>query len=126
MSIYDTTNNNNLLSINSNEISTTAAKIPKASAEYWDNTKRRNLNTSTYTNNPNKMGGRGFGNIPVYDVFTNGVGVTTRHDDPDTKPRNLEDDRIFMTTHNYNYDKHHVPEMLGCGSDTRYLNKKMI
>ena len=125
-----------LMSINSNEISDqpprswgckdTASKIPKASAEYWDNTKRRNLDTSTYTNNPMKAQGRGFGNVNTYDVFLNGVGTATRQDNPEMKPRNYEDDRIFMTNHNYQYEKYRVTESLPCGSDTRYLNKKMI
>ena len=117
---------NNIMSINSNEIGNTAAKIPKASAEYWDNTKRRNLDTSIYTNNAHKIQGRGFGDINSYDVFLNGVGHATRQINPDQKPQNIEDDRIFLTNHNYNYDKHHVTEGLPCGSDTRYLNKKMI
>jgi len=56
----------------------------------------------------------------------NGVGMATRQDNPDSKPQNFEDDRIFMTNHNYHYDKHHVTEYLPCGSDTRYLNKKML
>ena len=113
-----------LMSINSNEI--TAAKIPKASSDYWDNTKRRNLDTSIYTNNPNKIQGRGFGEINNYDLFLNGVGVSTRQEQPDKNPRNIEDDRIFLTDHNNNYDAHRVTEILPCGSDTRYLNKKMI
>lgn len=116
----------NIMSINSNLIGNSAAKIPKASAEYWDNTKRRNLDTSTYTNNPHKIQGRGFGDINSYDVFFNGVGLTTRQDDPNTNPRNYEDDRIFLTNHNYHYDKYHVTENLQCGADTRYLNKKMV
>ena len=114
------------MSINSNEISDTASKIPKASSEYWDNTKRRNLDTSAYTNNPMKAQGRGFGNVNSYDVFLNGVGTATRQDNPEMKPRNYEDDRIFMTNHNYQYEKYRVTESLPCGSDTRYLNKKMI
>jgi hypothetical protein len=128
MNIYDT--GDNMLSINSNEVpmsetTITAAKVGKASEEYWDNTKRRNLNTSTYTKNPNKTRGRGFGKISSYDIFANGVGVTTRNDDPDTKPRNMEDDRIFMMTNNYNYNKHNSTKILPCGADTRHLNKKI-
>ena len=114
------------MSIANNEISDNAAKIPKASAEYWDNTKRRNLDTAIYTNNPNKMGGRGFGDVNKYDVYLNGVGLSTRQDKPDDKPRNVDNDRVFMTNHNYNYDKFHITENLPCGQDTRYLNKKMI
>ena len=110
----------------SNETSTTSAKIPKASAEYWDNTKRRNLDTSIYTNNPKKIQGKGFGDINAYDIFSNGVGVDTRQTNPEIKPQNIENDRIYLTNHNYNYDKHHVPEILPCGSDTRHLNKKVI
>ena len=129
-SVVDTDSNlrpgNDIMSINSNIIGNSAAKIPKALAEYWDNTKRRNLDTSTYTNNPHKIQGRGFGDINSYDVFFNGVGVTTRQDDPNTNPRNYEDDRIFLTNHNYHYDKFHVTENLQCGADTRYLNKKMV
>ncbi len=116
------------MSINSNEIDYryTAAKIPKESEEYWDNTKRRNLDTSIYTNNPMKIQGRGFGNIDRYDLFLNGVGLATRQDNPDNKPQNIEDDRIFLTNHNFHYDKYHVPDSLPCGADTRYLNKNMI
>lgn len=113
-----------IMSINSNEI--TAAKIPKASEEYWDNTKRRNLDTSIYTTNPNKIQGRGFGEIDKYDLFLNNIGVSTRQENQEKNPRNVENDRIFFTMHNNNYDDHHVTEILPCGSDTRYLNKKMI
>jgi hypothetical protein len=109
-----------------NQMINNEKKIPKASAEYWDNTKRRNLDTSTYTNNPSKIGGKGFGDVNKYDLYLNGVGATTRQDTPDTKPRNQDNDRIFLTNHNYNYDKFHVTENLSCGQDTRYLNKKMI
>lgn len=134
MSNIETMNNINTMkniklqkmSIDNNEISNTAAKIPKASAEYWDNTKRRNLDTSVYTKNPNKKGGRGFGNVEKYDLYLNNVGLSTRQDNPDEKPRNIDEDRIFLTNHNYNYDKFHVTETLPCGQDTRYLNKKMI
>jgi hypothetical protein len=120
------TSNDNIMAINSNLITDIAAKVSKASAEYWDNTKRRNLDTATYTNNPHKIQGRGFGDIDSYDLFMNGVGTSTRQDNPDKKPQNTEDDRIFMTNHNYHYDKFHVTESLPCGSDTRYLNKKML
>lgn len=98
----------------------------KESSEYWDNTKRRNLDTSIYTNNPTKTQGRGFGNIGRYDNLLNGIGLATRGENPEKNPRSVEDDRIFLTNHNYNYDKYHTTEMLPCGSDTRYLNKKMI
>jgi hypothetical protein len=134
MSNIETMNNINTMtniksqkmSIDNNEISDTAAKIPKSSAEYWDNTKRRNLDTAIYTNNPNMRGGRGFGNVEKYDLYLNNVGLATRQDNPDDKPRNVDEDRIFLTNHNYNYDKFHVTETLPCGQDTRYLNKKMI
>lgn len=109
-----------------NEVSDTASRIPKASAEYWDNTKRRNLDTAVYTNNPQKIQGRGFGNISKYDLFLNGVGLPTRQDEPDINPRNVDNDRIYLTNHNYHYDKHHVTENLPCGADTRYLNKKTL
>jgi hypothetical protein len=118
--------NDNIMAINSNLITDIAAKVSKASPEYWDNTRRRNLDTATYTNNPHKIQGRGFGDIDSYDLFMNGVGMATRQDNPDFKPQNIEDDRIFMTNHNYHYDKHHVTENLPCGADTRYLNKKML
>ena len=98
----------------------------KESSEYWDNTKRRNLDTSVYTNNPTKIQGRGFGNIGRYDNLFNGIGLATRGENPEKNPRSVEDDRIFLTNHNYNHDKYHTTEMLPCGSDTRYLNKKMI
>ena len=118
--------NEKIMSINSNLISDNAAKVLKASPEYWDNTRRRNLDTAIYTNLPKKIQGRGFGDIDSYDLFLNGVGAATRQDNPDKKPQNTEDDRIFMTNHNYNYDKHHVTPNLPCGADTRYLNKKML
>jgi len=102
------------------------AKQLKESDEYWDNTKRHNLDTSFYTNNPNKMRGRGFGEINKYDLYLNGIGVSTRQLNPETNPRNIDNDRMFMTNHNYNYDKFHVTESLPCGQDTRYLNKKMV
>lgn len=98
----------------------------KESSEYWDNTKRRNLDTSVYTNNPTKIQGRGFGNVSHYDNLLNGIGLATRGENPERNPRSVEDDRIFLTNHNYNYDKYHTTDMLPCGSDTRYLNKKMI
>ena len=98
----------------------------KESSEYWDNTKRRNLDTSIYTNNPTKIQGKGFGNIDRYDNLLNGIGLATRGENPDKNPRSVEDDRIFLTNHNYNYDKYHTTDMLPCGTDTRYLNKKMI
>ena len=114
------------MSIDSNEILDNAAKIPKASSEYWDNTKRRNLDTSIYTKNPSMIGGRGFGNIEKYDLYLNNIGLSTRQDNPDETPKNIDNDRIFLTNHNYNYDKFHVTETLPCGQDTRYLNKKMV
>jgi hypothetical protein len=120
------TANDKMMSIGSNIVTDIAAKISKASPDYWDNTKRRNLDTATYTNNPHKIQGRGFGDINSYGVLLNGVGTATRQDNPDRKPQNVEDDRIYLTNHNYHYDKHHVTENLPCGSDTRYLNKKMI
>jgi hypothetical protein len=105
-----------------------AAKVPssKESEIYWDNTRRRNLDTAVYTDNPSKIGGRGFGDIPKYDLLLNGIGLSTRQDNPDIKPQNVDNDRIFMTNHNYNNPKFHVSEDLECGADTRYLNKKMI
>jgi len=117
----------NIMSINSNEISNNAAKVqPKELEEYWDNTKRRNLDTSVYTNNSNKSGGRGFGDISSYGLMLNNIGTPTRQDNPDTKPRNIDNDRIFITNHNNNNSRYHVTENLQCGADTRYLNKKMI
>lgn len=110
----------------STEMSNTAAKIPKASEEYWDNTKRRNLDTSIYTNNPMKIQGRGFGNVNEYDLFLNGVGTSTRQENPDIKPQNVDNDRLYLTNQNYHYDKFHVTENLPCGADTRYLNKNML
>lgn len=104
----------------------TAAKIPKESIEYWDNTKRHNLDTAIYTNNPSKIGGRGFGDIDKYDLFMNGIGVSTRQDNPDIKPQNVDNDRIYLPNHNYNNDKFHVTADLQCGADTRYINKKLI
>jgi len=118
--------NGKIQSINQNEIIDIAAKVSKVSPDYWDNTKRRNLDTSVYTNNPSKIQGRGFGDVNSYGLYLNGVGVSTRQDNPDEKPQNVEDDRIYLTNHNYHYDKHHVTEVLPCGHDTRYLNKKMI
>jgi hypothetical protein len=118
--------NSDIMSISSNEINNTAVKIAKASSDYWDNTKRRNLDTSIYTNNPTKIQGRGFGEINNYDLFLNGVGVSTRQELPDKNPRNVEDDRIFLTDHNNNYDPNRVTNNLPCGTDTRYLNKKII
>ena len=118
--------NEKIMSINSNLISDNAARVLKASPEYWDNTRRRNLDTATYTSIPIKVQGRGFGDVDSYDLFLNGVGTATRQENPDKKPQNIEDDRIFMTNHNYNYDKHHVTTNLPCGADTRYLNKKML
>lgn len=122
----DTILKTTVMAIDSNLVCDTAAKAPKATSDYWDNTKRRNLDTSIYTNNPMKIQGRGFGDINTYDMFLNGIGLSTRQDNPDDKPQNLDDDRIFLTNHNYHYDKHHVTEMLPCGTDTRYLNKKII
>jgi len=114
--------------INLNTLSKSASKAPtpKESEEYWDNTRRRNLDTSTYTDNPSKIAGRGFGDIPKYDLFLNGIGLSTRQDNPDIKPQNVENDRIFLTNQNYNYDKFRVTNDLQCGADTRYLNKKMV
>jgi len=130
MDIIDAESNiklgNEYTQINLNSMSKNAAKIPKESEEYWDNTKRRNLNTAVYTENPSKIGGRGFGDIQNYDLFLNGIGLSTRQENPDIKPQNVENDRIFLTNHNYNYDKFRVTENLQCGNDTRYLNKKMI
>ena len=128
MDIIDAESNiklgNEYTQINLNSMSKNAAKIPKESEEYWDNTKRRNLNTAVYTENPSKIGGRGFGDIQNYDLFLNGIGLSTRQENPDIKPQNVENDRIFLTNHNYNYDKFRVTENLQCGNDTRYLNKK--
>jgi len=118
--------NSKIMSINSNTIEDIASKVLKASPEYWDNTKRHNLDTAIYTNNPTKIQGRGFGDVESYDIFLNGVGLATRQENPDSKPQNIDEDRIFITNHNYNYDRHDVTEQLPCGSDTRYLNKKII
>jgi len=135
MDIIDASSNiklgNEYTKINLNNLSKSAAKIPtsnttKESEEYWDNTRRRNLDTSIYTENPSKIAGRGFGDIPKYNLFLNGIGLSTRQDNPDIKPQNIEDDRIFLTNHNYNYSKFRVTDDLQCGTDTRYLNKKMI
>ena len=68
-----------------------------------DNTKRKNLDTSIYTNNPMKIQGRGFGNINNYGYFCNGIGISTRQDNQDKNPRNLEDNRINIIQHN-NYN----------------------
>lgn len=102
-----------------------ASRSIKASPDYWDNTKRKNLDTSVYTDSPDKTSGKGFGVIDDYNMFFNYIGLSTRQDNVDMKPQNKDDDRIYLTNHNYNYDKHSVTEMLPCGSDTRYLNKKM-
>ena len=120
------TKDKKMMDIGSNLITDTAAKIPKASSEYWDNTKRRNLDTSVYTDTPMKYGGRGFGDINTYDMLFNGIGFMTRQDNPDTNPRNWDDDRIYVTNHNYHYSKQHVTDILPCGVDTRYLNQKMV
>ena len=90
-----------------------------------DNTKRKNLDTSTYTNNPTKIQGRGFGDINNYGMLLNGIGESTRQNNIETNPRNVEDNRIYVMQHN-NYNGQRVTENLACGSDTRYLNKKMI
>jgi len=133
MDIIDASSNiklgNEYTKINLNTFSKNAAKTPKTPKEsetYWDNTRRRNLDTSVYTDNPSKIAGRGFGDIPKYDLFLNGIGLSTRQDNPDIKPQNIDDDRIFLTSQNYNYAKFHVTDDLQCGADTRYLNKKMI
>lgn len=112
--------------VNLNSFPKTAAKIPKESEEYWDNTRRKNLDTAVYTNNPSKIGGRGFGDIDNYNLLLNGIGISTRQDNPDIKPQNVDNDRLYMTNHNFNYSKFRVTEDLQCGADTRYLNKKMI
>jgi len=120
---------NEQIQINLNNLSRSAAKVPSSSKEseiYWNNTRRRNLDTAVYIDNPSKIGGRGFGDIPKYDLLLNGIGLSTRQDDPDIKPQNVDNDRIFLTNQNYNYAKFHVSENLECGADTRYLNKKMI
>ena len=101
-------------------------KSLKESEEYWDNTKRKSLDTSSYINNPNKVQGNGFGNIAEYDLLFNGIGLSTRQNKPNEKPNNIDNDRLFLTNHNYNNDKYHVTSNLACGSDTRILNKKMI
>ena len=111
---------------NRNDINDNAAKILKTSSEYWDNTKRKNLDTSVYTDCANKIQGRGFGQIDSYGLLLNGIGVMTRQENPDLKPQNKDDDRLYLTNHNYNYDKQHVPGTLECGMDTRYLNKRMV
>jgi hypothetical protein len=114
------------MNISGNGIPDSAAKLTKVSSEYWDNTKRRNLDTATYTDPPSKISGRGFGEIEKYGLFMNGIGITTRQDNPDLNPRNVDDDRIFLTNQNYNYDKFHVPGSLPCGDDTRAINKKIL
>jgi hypothetical protein len=102
-------------------------KSLKESEEYWDNTKRKQLDTSTYINNPNKVQGNGFGNISEYNLFFNGIGLSTRQTKPDEKPNNIDNDRIFLTNHNYNNDKYHIISNLPRGgTDTRILNKKII
>ena len=118
--------NPTLGSQNQNQIKTSAARLPKESDEYWDNTKRHNLNTSIYTNNPSKIGGRGFGDVQKYDQFKNHIGVSTRQENPDIKPQNIDNDRIYQPNHNYASVEFHVPKNLGCGADTRYLNKKTM
>ena len=120
--------------INPDDFNRSAAKISNASTSisskesdiYWDNTRRKNLDTGVYTENPSKIGGRGFGDITKYDLFLNGIGLSTRQDEPNTKPQNVDNDRIYLPNHNYNYAKFHVSESLDFGADTRYLNKKMI
>lgn len=112
--------------VNLNAFPKTAAKVPKESEEYWDNTRRKNLDTAIYTNNPSKIGGRGFGDIGNYDLFLNGIGTSTRQENPDIKPQNVDNDRIYLSNHNYNNEKFRVTENLQCGADTRYLNKKMM
>jgi hypothetical protein len=119
-------NDKYIMDIGTNMVTDTAAKIPKASADYWDNTKRRNLDTSTYTDTPMKYGGRGFGDVGAYGLLYNGIGLMTRQDNPDANPRSWDDDRIYMTNHNYHYPKQHVTDILPCGVDTRYLNQKMV
>ena len=114
------------MNISGNDIPDSAAKLTKVSSQYWDNTKRRNLDTATYTDPPSKVSGRGFGEIEKYGNFMNGIGIMTRQDNPDLNPRNVDDDRIFLTNQNYNYDKFHVPEKLNCGDDTRAINKKIL
>ena len=61
--LNNTISDDNTLLINSN------MKGTKESTEYWDNTKRRNLDTAIYTNNPHKIQGRGFGDIKTYDLW---------------------------------------------------------
>ena len=120
---------NNEANLKLGNFSKAASKAPtslKDSEIYWDNTRRRNLDTAIYTDNPTKVGGRGFGNIPKYDLLLNGIGLSTRQENPDIKPQNIDNDRIYLPHHNYNYSKFHVSNNLECGADTRFLNKKMI
>lgn len=109
----------NLININnSSRISTL-----KDSELYWNNTKKKNLNTSSYINNPNKIQGKGFGNINIYK---DNIGISTRQTKPSEKPNNIENDRLYFTNHNYNNTKYHVLDRLGCGIDTRILNKNIL
>lgn len=109
-----------------NDAPNNASRSLKASPDYWDNTKRKNLDTSVYTDPPDKTTGKGFGVVEKYNIFFNHIGLSTRQDFPDKKPQNIDDDRIYLTNHNYHYDKFHVTERLPCGIDTRVLNKKMV
>jgi hypothetical protein len=102
-------------------------KSLKESEEYWNNTKKKHLDTSKYINNPNKIQGNGFGNIAEYNLLFNGIGLSTRQTNTNDKPNNIDNDRIFLTNHNYNNDKYHVISNIPRGgADTRILNKKII
>ena len=140
-STRSTTNMNSILDLNINQLintdstlklgsfikpNTNAPTSLKDSEIYWDNTRRRNLDTAIYTDNPTKVGGRGFGNISKYDLLLNGIGLSTRQENPDVKPQNIDNDRIYLPHHNYNYSKFHISNNLECGADTRFLNKKMM
>lgn len=132
--IDDKNFNNNILKYNllnnesnndSNNESNNKIKYDVDTSKYLDNTKRKNLDTSIYTYNPSKIQGRGFGNINEYGLLLNGIGISTRQENQEKNPRNVEDDRIFFINHN-NYNPKRITDDIPCGADTRYLNKKMI
>jgi len=95
-------------------------------SECIDNTKRKNLDTSVYTDTPLKIQGRGFGNIDNYHLLLNGIGISTRQENPDSNPRNVEDKRILLINQTNYVGEQRITNNLPCGADTRYLNKKMI
>ena len=89
-----------------------------------DNTKRKNLDISNYINNPIKVS-KGFGNIDNYPLLLNGIGLSTRQDNQDKNPRNVEFNRIDNINKEF-YNGNRMPNSIPCGIDTRIFNKKMI